>query len=41
MSGAEEVKEQTEVVMEDADKAMPSPQQEVVFTSSFLYLISV
>lgn len=31
MSGAEEVKEHPEVVMEDADKAMPSPQQEVVF----------
>lgn len=28
MSGAEEVKEHPEVVMEDADKAMPSPQQE-------------
>ncbi|KAL0397938.1 UNVERIFIED_CONTAM: hypothetical protein Scaly_0242200 [Sesamum calycinum] len=28
MSGTEEVKEQTEVVMEDADKSMPSTQQE-------------
>ncbi|KAI3444495.1 hypothetical protein Pfo_001160 [Paulownia fortunei] len=28
MSGTEEVKEQTEVVMEDADKPMPSTQQE-------------
>ncbi|KAG6437730.1 hypothetical protein SASPL_102656 [Salvia splendens] len=29
MSGAEESKEQREVVMEDGEKAMPSPQQEV------------
>lgn len=36
MSGAEEVKDQTEVVMEDGEKAMPSPQQEVVFRSSLL-----
>ncbi|XP_011092908.1 uncharacterized protein LOC105172976 [Sesamum indicum] len=28
MSGTEEVKEQTEVVMEDAEKSMPSTQQE-------------
>ncbi|KAK4418565.1 hypothetical protein Salat_2269300 [Sesamum alatum] len=28
MSGTEEVKEQTEVVMEDAKKSMPSTQQE-------------
>ncbi|XP_057780471.1 uncharacterized protein LOC130999019 [Salvia miltiorrhiza] len=28
MSGTEEIKEQSEVVMEDAEKAMPSPQQE-------------
>ncbi|KAK6142783.1 hypothetical protein DH2020_023131 [Rehmannia glutinosa] len=29
MSGTEEVKEQAEVVMEDADKSLPSRQQEV------------
>ncbi|KAL2536433.1 cAMP-regulated phosphoprotein 19-related protein [Forsythia ovata] len=28
MSGTEEVKEQTEVVMEDSEKSMPSTQQE-------------
>ncbi|KAL8495148.1 hypothetical protein ACS0TY_019352 [Phlomoides rotata] len=28
MSGSEEVKEQTEVVMEDANSSMPSPKQE-------------
>ncbi|XP_042018017.1 uncharacterized protein LOC121765828 [Salvia splendens] len=28
MSGAEESKEQTEVVMEDGEKAIPSPKQE-------------
>lgn len=33
MSAPEETKEQTEVVMDDAEKAMPSPQQEVVFSS--------
>lgn len=36
MSGTEEVKEQTEVVMEDAEKSIPSTQQEVVFTSCSL-----
>ncbi|KAL6493994.1 hypothetical protein OROGR_031903 [Orobanche gracilis] len=35
MSGTEEVKEQTEVVMEDAKKPMPSERQEVVSRSIF------
>lgn len=33
MSGTEEVKEQTEVVMEDVDKSSPTAQQEVVLKS--------
>lgn len=37
MSGSEEVKEQTEVVMEDANSSMPSAKQEVVYRSLFLF----
>lgn len=37
MSGSEEVKGQTEVVMEDANSSMPSAKQEVVYRSFFLF----